>query len=553
VRTPAFEGAEVVIVGGGHNGLICAGYLALAGLNVLVLEKNDVCGGALFSTTRSGFTLERGAIDHSTIVGSPVPEELSLYKHGLDYVHRINSAMHLFADGTQVVIGATPEETAESISRFDSDDAEAWLELARLSVVFTKLWTQLTQGRQISMNTATRLGSIALGRHGRRLMALAQLPVDELAARWFRTPHLRALAMFRSQFSGLPPWEPGTGAVFGFTPGGHGRRFSRPVGGSRALVAALESSLAAQGGHIRGNFEVERVERRGNGWLLHDGSGETVHASHAVVSAIPPRDFVLRLLGEGTMRPRLLSRFNQVEVVSGNLSQYTICAALRSPPIMGRIEPGFRGSQLWMLQNPADVTNSSAAAAAGELPERPGVLVTIPSILDPSAAPAGAATAWINGFVAHRLRGPAHWGDLTGVAMDRIWSTIDSCLPGVRDLVVEEIFTSPDDLERWLGAGNPGSHIAPTLSQLTNSRPIRGCADHRSGVGGLYFTGAGTNPGPGISGLPGRACARAMLADLAKSQANTQIPAPSEYRRLRTVFRIVRDFRAVGSAMTYDN
>ncbi len=125
--------AEVVVVGGGHNGLVCAAYLARAGLDVMVVERNSRCGGALFSTTKDGFTLEHGAVDHSTIIGSTIPEELELQRHGLDYVYRTAAALHLYGDGVQIAIAETAEETARSIAEVDAADGAAWMELAALS------------------------------------------------------------------------------------------------------------------------------------------------------------------------------------------------------------------------------------------------------------------------------------------------------------------------------------------------------------------------------------------------------------------------------------
>jgi phytoene dehydrogenase-like protein len=132
-RSPSSDRADVVIVGGGHNGLICGAYLARAGLDVLVLERNSRCGGALFSTVRDGFSLEHGAIDHSTVVASTIPDDLGLERHGLRYLHRTNSALHLFGDGTQIAIAATAEETARSIAAVDRVDADAWMALAEVS------------------------------------------------------------------------------------------------------------------------------------------------------------------------------------------------------------------------------------------------------------------------------------------------------------------------------------------------------------------------------------------------------------------------------------
>ena len=509
------EAADIVVVGGGHNGLICAAYLARAGLDVCVLERNDKCGGALFSSDNDGTILEHGGIDHSTIVASPIPDELDLATHGLSYLHRTASAMHVYGDGIQIAIAETAEETARSIAAVDRADGDAWLELVDLSRQLLALTGELSNGRELPMSWLQRAGPVALGRKGQPLIDLATLPVTELATRWFRSPHMRALAIVRSQFSGLPPWYPGTGAVFSLTPGGHGRRFARPQGGSRAFVASLEAAIISNGGRIHTGRSVAAVQRRSRGWEIELADGDRLLATAAVVSALPPQDMVLRLMAAETSIPaRLRKRFADVEVVSDNLSQYTLSAALSRVPDLGPIAgTGFEGSQLWFLDDPRDVLSSPEAAAAGTFPSRPGVLATFPSIADPSLAPAGRATMWMNGFVAQEIARRGGWEAEAPDAVKEIWATVEACLPGVRELVTNSVFTSPTDLTARTAALNPGAHVAPTLPQLLGGRPVAGCADHRL-IDGIYLTGAGTNPGPGISGMPGRRCAHAVLADL---------------------------------------
>jgi beta-carotene ketolase (CrtO type) len=374
---------------------------------------------------------------------------------------------------------------------------------------------------------------------------------------------MRALAVFRSQFSGLPPWYPGTGAVFCLSPAGHGRRFGRPRGGSRAFVDALQSAAVSLGARVRCDFRVGRVSRDGDGWRIEstasnrtNGSrdADTVVASRAIVSAIPPQDTVLRLLHADAVPARVRRRFERVEVVSGNLSQFTLAAALRSRPPVDHLTPGFEGSQLWLLPAPACALENASAALAGTLAARPGVLLTFPSLLDPAAAPDGAATAWINGFVAHCLTDDGGWKRGVEVASERVWATVETCLPGVQELVTDSVFTSAEDLIRRTGAVNAGAHVSTIITQLLAGRPARGSADHRSGIDGVYLTGAGTNPGPSVSGLPGRACAEAVLADLAAGRGVGRVlrPAASARRELARWRRLtelaVGARRAGGSA-----
>ena len=225
----------------------------------------------------------------------------------------------------------------------------AWMELVALSSKLLALTGELTRDPPVPMEPAQRLGRVALGRAGRPILELARSSAVEVAEKWFRSPHLRALAVFRSQFSGLPPWYPGTGAVFCLTPAGHGRRFGRPRGGSRAFVDALQSAVRRprRAGAVRLPGQPREPRRRR--WLAHrvrrvERIRRRSFATRAVVSAIPPQDAVLRLIDPDAVPARVRRRFEQVEVVSGNLSQFTLAAALRGPPPVGHLRPGSRAA-----------------------------------------------------------------------------------------------------------------------------------------------------------------------------------------------------------------
>ena len=562
---------DALIVGGGHNGLICAAYLARASLSVCVAEKNERCGGALFSTRSNGVTLEHGGIEHSAILASPIAEELRLEDCGLRYRCHAEGPMHLFGDGVRIPMAATPEETAAAIASVDEADADAWLELAALSQRLIELTAELSCGWTPPLEWASRIGRSALGGSGRSLPDLATASVIDLAQEWFRSPHVRSLAVFRSGFSGLPAWAPGTAAVFCLTPGSPGRATGRPVGGSAAFVASLERAVRSAGGEIRTEFEVSAVtptagtptpggtgaggtgaagtgaagttasgsrasgSRRG-GWTARSAGGEQIRCSRALISALPPQDFVTRLLDPAAVPRSLFRRFASVATVSGNLSQFTLAVRLTRRPDLGALG-AHAGSMLWLAAAPRHVLASQAAAITGAIASRPAVLVTFPSVADPSLADEPQSTMWVNGFLAKDLSGRS-WPEAVPEASESIWATVESCLPGVRRLAAQEVFTSPADLTARTGAANPGAHVALTLDQLLSGRPVRGASRHRSGIPGVYLTGAGTNPGPGISGLPGRACAQAVLADLGASGPLPRLRrAPGAVRREWTRLR----------------
>ena len=505
---------DVVVVGGGHNGLVCAAYLARAGLDVLVVEQAERPGGALMSTEWNGYRLERGAVEHTAILTSGVIDDLDLAAHGLTYRHRQAAAVHLFGDGTRVVIDETVEATAASIDAVSPADADAWVALAALSSPLQRAFAIAGDGWIPPPSLATRFARIAGGSAADEFVELSRMSVVDLAMRWFESPHVRALAIFRAAFAGLPPWSPGTAGVFLLTTGGHGRTIGRPVGGSRAVVTALEGAVTAAGATIRCGYRVAAVTRSGSSWVVSSTSGDAVTARRAVVSAMAPRPFLLDVLAADVVPGRHRRRLRSVQEVVGNVGQLTLAAAIADDgclPSSGRED--LDGGAFWLLGDPSAATAAYTAAELGQIPDSPAALVTFPSVADPGAAPVGRATMWANSFTARHLHGRP-WSDAIAEATGSLWRTIDSCLPGVRAHVEHELLTTPDDLTAFTGAENPGSHVAPIPSQTLGARPAPWFGNYRTPIDGIFLTGAGTHPGGGVSGAPGRACAQAVLRSL---------------------------------------
>jgi beta-carotene ketolase (CrtO type) len=518
--------AEVVVVGGGHNGLVCAAYLARAGVDVVVVEKNAEPGGALFWRGLGDSTVDLGAIEHTAVLTSGVVEDLDLARFGLDYITRTFAGVHIFGDGTMIEIGATAEETAASIARIDPLDAEAWLRLVDLSQPLMTMFAAAGSGVMPSMAVLNRLARLTLPRSSRPLLELANGTVLDLAERWFRSPYMRALAVARAGYSGLPPWQAGSAAVFCFTTGGHGRRFGRPRGGSAAFVGALVSCIEAAGGRVVRDFEVSEITRSGSGqtnheWCARTSHGQQITASRAMVSAIPPQATLLQLIRPASLVPtKVRGQMRDVEVLAGNMSQLTLAATLDGLPASALTDTQL-SSTLWLMPDPDSCLDTYTAAASNHLPDRLGTLLTFPSLMDPSLVTPPQVTMWANSFVAARLDGG--WAAQRSHCIDLVWATIEACLPGTRQRSTGEVLTTPADLERLTGALSPGNHIAPIPSQMLRDRPARGLANRRTPIDGIYLTGAGTHPGGGVSGASGRATALAVLADIRPQSTVTRI------------------------------
>jgi beta-carotene ketolase (CrtO type) len=391
------------------------------------------------------------------------------------------------------------------------------------------------------MSVATRVARTIGGRDADALVELVQMSVLDLGMRWFESPHVRALAIFRASFLGLPPWARGTANAFLLTTGGHGRRLGRPLGGSRAFVAALTAAVTGRGGVVRCGFRVESVERLVAGWTVRSTAGEQITARRAVVSAVPPQDFVLRLLAPPELVPTSTRRrLEAVEIVASNISQLTVATALDTSscvPTFG--DPDADQSMLWLLSEPSAAVDTYTAISLGLVPPSPGTLLTFPTSVDPGLAPAGGATMWANAVTAREVQGRT-WAQAAGEATEGIWRTIDACLPDIRSHVVHEVLTSPSDLTAMTGADNPGNHVAPTQAQWLGRRPTRRMGNYATPIDGIFVTGAGTHPGGGINGASGRACAQAVLRSIGSHRS---------MRRLGRAGAIVRQLGAsIGAA-----
>jgi beta-carotene ketolase (CrtO type) len=533
------ESVDVVVVGGGHNGLVCAAYLARAGLDVVVVEQNDVPGGALMWSEWQGHLLEHGAVEHTAVLASGVIDDLGLEDLGLEYRTRDVAAIHLFGDGTNVTIGRSVEATAESLATISARDARAWTELSERSAPLLRAFAIASDGWVPPMSVATRIARTIGGRDADELVELVQSSVLDVAMRWFESPQVRALAIFRASFLGLPPWAPGTANAFLLTTGGHGRRLGRPVGGSRAFVDALAAAVTSGGGGVRCGFRVESVDRAGAGWTVRSTAGEQITARRAVVSAIPPQDFVLRLLSPAdVVPPATRRRLEALEIVASNVSQLTVAAALDTSdciPTFG--DPDSDQCTLWLLSEPPAAVDTYTAISLGLVPSSPGTLVAFPTSVDPGLAPAGRATMWANAVTARQLHGRT-WEEAAGEATDGVWRTIDACLPDIRSHVVHEVLTSPSDLTARTGADNPGNHIAPIPAQSLGTRPTRRMGNYATPIDGIFVTGAGTHPGGGINGASGRACANAVLRSI------------GSHRTVRRVGRASAIARQLGASIT---
>lgn len=493
---------DVIVVGAGHNGLVCAVILARAGLRVTVLEANPEPGGCVWTEALpSGHRLERGAVDHSVVVD--VARELRLERFGLTYAPRQELIGGLFADGGSLLIARDLAETVARVERAFPGEGEGYRRLASVADVVFGLVDQPMPPR---FEDVVALASRAPGQLD--LVRLLVSSSEAVLGEFLEHPRLRSIIAMAGAHNQLPPWLPGTGVFALLGPSMHGSETARPIGGSRRLIDALVAAVEAEGGHLVTDAAVNRIGWEGARAVVETRAGS--FRSSRVVSSL---DVVrtIRLLDD--VPPALAHAGRTARSGAFNVAELKVDLALDRPSSLVEVEEGREA--LWLLQ---EHEGSLAAAFAdimtGRLPRSPAMMWAAPSESDPSAAPKGEGVVWLSAFVPAGLA-EGTWDEVQD-EQAAAW-----LLEGFRRITGEDLtprirerrVTSPRLWRQRIGTDNP-NHLDLTLDQLFSWRPPDGGRPYRTPLGWLYLTGAGTYPGGGLSGIPGRNAARAVLADL---------------------------------------
>jgi phytoene dehydrogenase-like protein len=530
----ASEAFDVAIIGGGHNGLVCAAYLAAAGVKTLVLEQNDVVGGAAVTEEfHPGFRNSVAAYTVS-LLNPKVIADLELAKHGLKIVER-PAANFWPVDDTRFLLmrGGTPERQA-AVARFSARDAD------RLPVYEAALSRAANVLRDLSLRTPPNAGGGILellkgAGIGRRVLGLdledKQLLLDlftlsaaDFLGRWFESDVVKgALAFDGIVGNYAAPSTPGTAYVllhhcFGEVNGKRGA-WGHAIGGMGAITQALAASAQTRGAVIRTGARVARVLSRNgktNGVALT--TGETI-AARAVAANVPPKLLFRDLLPEEAIDRRLRERFLAIKSGSGTFRMNVALAELPSFTCRpGLAVQDHHGSGIVIGPTLGYLEQAYLDAQAAGWSANPVVEMLIPSTLDASLAPPGQHVASL--FVQHvapRLPSPRSWGDAREkeAFADLVIETVNRRAPNFKASVIARQVLSPLDLERRFGMIDGDIfHGALSLNQLFSARPVLGYADYRLPLSGLYLCGAGAHPGGGVTGVPGHNAAREIIRDL---------------------------------------
>lgn len=508
--------SDVIIIGAGHNGLTCASYLARAGLDVLVLEQSDTPGGCI--NTRelpdgSG-KLELGAYEHGGIVGSGVAAELELEsRHGLKFHMRDEVTLAPCDDGSSLAFHSSLERTLDMLGEVvHRDDVDAYRRFAGWASAASALIGLTEHGPPPPFGALAGMAQATLGSEAAPLLQAMLGSATNLLRGLFDDERLQGPMAHWAAHSQQSPADPGTGAGALMLAGGHGHPAARPVGGSQSTVSALVRCLEATGGRLVCGAPVEQVEVRGGRATAVIAAGERHEASSAIVSAIDAGRLFGQLVDAAVVPDRLRRELRRIHSGRRNVSELKVDALIESMP---DVQPaGFERSFMLSANTTTDIERAFASVQLGDLAERPPMMIAFPSALEPGWAPDGKAVVWLSTFVPWKPRGGDWDESRLEQAADLAWKTAERAL-GAEMTAVERRITGP---AAWVARhGNPNAnpnHIEMSLDQLMGFRPTPSLSSYSTPIDGLFLTGAGTHPGGGITGVPGRNAAHVVLGAL---------------------------------------
>ena len=509
------EKFDFVIAGAGHNSLICAAYLAKGGFKVLVLEGRPTIGGGTKTAEvcLPGFKEDLCSTVHAGISMNPLirNNELNLRDYGYGEYVDPDPVMHMpFLDGAYITVWRDIDRTCETISRFSKKDAETH----RRMVAEFKAYTAATQGASAA-DGAPKIPKAGVWQ--RRLAMSAYDLVCDL----YESDYMRRAVMVCGNFGSVPGANQGTGnQAFSLVAQQISGRVI-PKGGSGTLSVALGKFIETHNGVVLTNKPVTQLVTENNKCVgVECADGRTYRAGKAVISTIHIKNLV-------KMAPRDLwgdDFLEALELYQPEHAMLSLHYATAEPPKYPLATGGTISTCESAIAPPLDYyLQMNVIEARGEvnLNDPPGLQVVCPSVADPSRAPAGCHTLKIESNLPYGLKeGPKHWDNIKDEVADALLNHLRKFAPNLTsDKFLGKFIESPLDIERmnpsmWRGSTHGG---AMNPAQTGNMRPVPGWSNYRMPIAGLYQTGASTNPGGAVTGMPGRNAASVILKDFGSS------------------------------------
>jgi phytoene dehydrogenase-like protein len=520
---------DAVVVGGGHNGLVCACYLAAGGLSVAVFERRGVVGGAAVTEEfHPGFRNSTASYTVS-LLHPKVIRDLKLAEHGLVIVERPLANFLPLPEGDYLRVGGGIAATQAELGRHSPRDAAAlpayYAMLDRVAAVLRALLLETPPnvgGGAGEWLRAWRVGGklkwLTLAER-RDLLDLFTKSAGDVLDRWFECDPIKAVFGFDAIVGNFAsPYTPGSAYVllhhaFGEVNGKRGQ-WGHALGGMGAITQAMAKEARARGVKIFTSSPVARVttcDGRATGIALADG---TDIATRRVVANVGPKLLYLKLIDASVLDADFRRRIEAYRCASAT---FRMNVALDAPPRFSSLpaDGPHLSSGIILAPSLAYMERAYFDARQSGWSREPIIELVIPSLVDPSLAPPGKHVASL--FCQHAnpaLPDGRSWDDARDAVADLMLNTVERYAPGFRASVLARRTLSPLDLEREFGlSGGDIFHGALSLDQLFSARPVLGHGNYRGPLKGLYMCGAGTHPGGGVTGVPGHNCAREVLRD----------------------------------------
>ena len=531
------DARDIVIIGGGHNGLVTAFYLAKAGYKPLVLERRPQPGGAAITEEfHPGFRCS--TLAHSAgPLRADIVRDMQLERHGLKFATSDISTVSLLPDGRALVLYSDIKKAAQEIAQWSAKDAAGYADFATALTKIGKviaealaltppnidnpssgdLWSMLKTGRSIR-----NLGKKDLY----RVLRWGPMAAADLVAEFFETEALRATIAARGIFgTALGPWSAGSALVLLLraaadpSPAGHSQF---PIGGAGAITQAMAAAAQQAGAEIRTNSSVAAVRIKdgaATGVVLT--TGEEISAK-AVVSNADPKRTLMRLVDPIHLAPDFVQKIKNYRS-AGTVAKVNL--ALSALPeftaLKGRAaanaEDNLLKSRLQISPEIDYLERAFDESKYGNFSRQPYLEATIPTLTDPSLAPSGQHVMSIYvQYAPFKLKG-SDWESQRVAFGDTVVKTLSKYAPNLPELILTHQIITPQDLEDRFGlTGGHIFHGELALDQFFTMRPLLEWARYRTPIHNLYLCGSGTHPGAGLTGGSGANAAREILKELKK-------------------------------------
>ena len=514
---------RVVIIGGGHNAMVAAFYLAKSGLNPLVLERRaHVGGGAITTEIAPGFHCP--TLSHEVLLHEQIQTEMDLRKHGLEILAPDADVCALSPGGAPLVLWNDYGRTAEGLRERNPRDGSAFLQfrdnLDRAALLLSEvlelpppdidspsasdLWELLKAGREFR-----RLGK----RTAHQLLRWLTMPIADFTREQFDDDLLRA-TIAAPGLSGtmLGPRSAGSMLVMLLRDAHRlmsGHRRIQVRGGPGRLTQAMAAAAVGAGAEIRTGANVERIivrDERVTGVLV---DGQEIPAS-AVLSGADPKTTFLDLFDPVDLTPDLLLKMRNYRV-RGTVAKVNL-ALSALPPFTGVTDSSMLTGHVHIGPDLDYLERAFDHAKYGEISAAPWLDITVPSVLDAGLAPAGGHVMSVYAHYAPRTLRGTDWSSIRQTLLTRVIKTLEDHAPGLSSTIVTASIITPADMHSDYGfSGGHIFHGELSADQLYAMRPLLGMGRYETPVGGVFLCGAGTHPGGFMSGINGRLAAQHLL------------------------------------------